>query len=840
MYQNIYYSKKNNKLHLWDDKLGYRSFSYKKYAFIKSSTGDFMSLDGHKVKRVTKWDEDDISRGIIYESDLNPELRTLIDLYSDSDEASINHNVMILDIEVAKEKGYCTPKEASNTITAITYYDSLLKKYFTFILNKSGDIKSSDSADKELIACRDEADLLSKFLSYYVNSKPTIITGWNSDFFDIPYLYNRITLVLGKDYADALSPINEVRETFSSFGDQQRYKIAGVSCLDYMSLYKNFVQNEQASYALAAISQKELGRSKIQYDGDLDSLYKNDINKFIEYNIVDVELIVALDDKLKFLDLARGICHKGHVPYEDIYFTNRYLDGAAITYMKRLGIVAPNKGQSSMTEEEYLDSEGSIQGAYVKDPIPGRYQWIFDLDMTSLYPSIIMSQNISPETKMGKVINWSPEDYIRNIEKEYIVQIGSKEQKLNRVEFAKLLSESKYSIASNGVLYRTDKRGFLPTILEAWFQERVEFKALMKKYHNAGDMAMYHYFNARQNVQKILLNSFYGVLALPTFRFYNNDNAEAITLGGQSVLKFSQKMGNAYFSKTIGVDKDYCIYCDTDSVFFSALPIIQAQEPNIDLSNENLLLEKTSNIATEVQKFINSSFSIYAEKFHNIKEHKFSIKQEMIAKTGIWVAKKRYAQKIVLKEGLSVNELDIKGIDVVRSSFPKAFREFMKLILDDILSFISKEIVDDKILAFKETMKKCNIYDIMSPTGVKDISKWDSGETFGTKMKGTPVHVKASMNYNNLLKHLNINDRPPITNGDKIKWAYLKPNSYGMDNLALTGYEDPKEIMKIVEDNIDYERIFEKLLENKLQDFYTALNWQNIPKNKNLANFFEF
>ena len=838
MYQNIHYQREKNLIHLWDDEKGYRTIPYRKYAYIKSANGGSVALDGTVVKKVNKWDENDVARGHMYESDVNPEMRILIDLYGETDESSTGHKILFLDIEVMKQDGYSTIEEAKNTINAITIYDNILKKYITYVLDETF-VLSNRKGPREIVVCETERELLTKFLEGWNEVQPHIVTGWNSDFFDIPYLYNRMCRVVGKQAADTLSPLGEVRLTNTKEDARQRYKIAGVSCLDYMSLYKQFTQNEQSSYALNAIANKELNRTKIQYEGDLDVLYKTDINKFVEYNVVDVELIVEMDEKLKFLDLAIGICHKGHVPYESIYFSSKYLEGAALTYLKRIEVVAPNKVRAHMTSDEYGDKDDQIEGAYVKPPTPGLYKWLFDLDLQALYPSIIMTLNISPETKVGKLANWNEEEHLQGVDKVYTGIIEGKETTYSRDDFSKLLATNKYSISSNGVLYRTDTNGFLPTILDLWFNERVEYKNQMKQAHKAGDMDRYHYYNRLQSVQKILLNSFYGVLALQTFRFHDTENAEAITLTGQSVIRFTEKMANHYINNITKADKDYVIAIDTDSIFVHALPLIKQRHPGIDETNVELMTDKIKEMTTEVQDFVNKGYDMYSKKFHGVDKHRFFIKQEVIAKSGLWVAKKRYAQWMVSKEGLVVDEMDVKGLDVVRSNFPKAFGIYMKQILSDILNDVPQETINDKILDFKDEFRKLPIREVMLSTGVKEVSKWTTDDPVD-RLKGTPAHVKAALNFNFLLGYYKIKHTKPISDGDKVKWAYLKQNEFGLPSVAITGFADPKAITDLLDKYIDYDKIYESALVKKLQDFYDALGYGTIPNNKNLAKFFEF
>jgi len=387
---------------------------------------------------------------------------------------------------------------------------------------------------------------------FYANG----IKTHNCDGFDVPYLYNRLKNVFDDKTAKRLSPIGKIY--YNKF--QERYFIAGISCLDMMKLYKNFTFGQRSSYSLDAIAKLELKEGKIQYDGTLDKLYREDKEKFIDYNVHDVRLVKMIDDKMKFIELAKGICHKGHVPLEDFQFSSRFLDGAILTYLKRKGkIVVPNRpikeGEFSYTEEP------KFEGAYVKDPVPGKYHWLVDLDATSMYPSIIMTLNISPECKIAKLKEWSNSDFQKGVEKTYKIELGDKIIEFDKTEFEKFISQENLGISSNGVLYELTNKGIIPEILEVWFDERTEMKNLVKKYGkelNADGSVNIHYdknklefYNTRQKIQKTLLNSLYGVLGLPSFRYYDLDNAEAVTTTGVDLIKFAQKVTNNYFIKNL-------------------------------------------------------------------------------------------------------------------------------------------------------------------------------------------------------------------------------------------------------------------------------------------------
>jgi DNA polymerase elongation subunit (family B) len=541
-YQAIDYHRPTNTIHVWDDTHGYHSFQFEPYAYLPDHNGEHVALDGTKLAMVPGNHKDNPNS---YESDLHPSMRTLIDLYWESDTISTGHRELFFDIETAKdENGYSTIDDTRTEITSIAYLDKVTLTRKVLLLDAEQVIAESeiDGDGYQIEIFRSERDLLTKFINAFAEIRPTIISGWNIDRYDIPYLINRTRKVLGSGAINKLSEVGIVEADTK----KHKYKIFGVSSLDYISLYKNFTYTELPNYRLDTVATIELGRGKVEYDGDLDALFRADIRKFAWYNMTDVDLVYELDEKLQLISLARTICHKGHVPYADVYHASKYLDGAAIVDLKRNNLVAPNK-QFRFIEEE-TESE-VLAGAYVMPPVPGLYKWIYDLDLTSLYPSIIMSLNISPETKVAVIRDW---------DQNYLLQTDPVQVQFTDGTFAQnvkqWLLDNKYTVASNGAVYRTDIRGFLPTILDTWFAERVDFKNKRDEYEVGSEQ--YKFYDALQLTQKVLLNSFYGVLGLKTFRFYDLDNAGAITSTGQSVIKFSAKVINNHYEKEITAAND--------------------------------------------------------------------------------------------------------------------------------------------------------------------------------------------------------------------------------------------------------------------------------------------
>jgi DNA polymerase elongation subunit (family B) len=820
-------------MHVWDDELGHQQFPFKPYGYLPDDTGTFQSLDGTRLKKVPGNHRDNHKS---YESDLNEEVRTLIDLYYESDEPSKGHRDFFFDIETAKdENGYSTIDDVRTAITSIAYFDKASKDRRVLILDEQCRIPETEIRGENYVLeiFRTEKALLTRFINKFAEIRPTVITGWNTDGYDIPYMMGRCKKVLGAQSIKKFSPAGIVNQNTKT----GKWKIFGVSSLDYIKLYKNFTYTELPNYRLDTVAKKELGRGKVEYDGDLDTLFTQDIHKFAYYNMTDVDLIEEMDEKLQLLNLARTICHKGHVPYEDVFYASKYLDGAAIVDLKRNGFVAPNK-QFRFVEDE---TEESLAGAYVMPPIPGLYKWIYDLDLTSLYPSIIMTANISPETKEGVIPNWNQECLLSNA----ATQVKFNNQTIPDVK--SWLKHHNYSITSNGAVYRNDKRGFLPTILEKWFNERVIFKDKRDTYEVGTEE--YKFYDALQLTQKVLLNSFYGVLGLKTFRFYDLDNAGAITSVGQSVIKFSAKVINKYYEKELGTDHfinasgdkaEFAFYTDTDSTFCSSLPLIQHRFPGCDIEDEQFMIEQTNAIASEIQTHVNNMYNQYAKVFHNTDTHRFQIKQEYIAKSGLWIAKKRYAQWVIFKEGKPTDKLDVKGLDVVRSSFPEDFKKIMKETLWYILKGRNKQDTSTLIHNFKSNIRSSEVLNVMKNSSVKELSKYVRGrKPFTGFIKGTTAHAKAAINFNDMLTTLT-GDILPISNGEKIKWGYLLNNPYGFETIALRGYRDPVEIVDFATKYLDHNKMFVSDLSNKFNDFYAAMSWGSLPENNNAKKFFSF
>lgn len=785
----------------------------------------------------------------------------LTDVYLEEDDPSEGHRLVVFDIEVSMKPELPNIETANNEITSIALYDQIVDEYHVLVLDKSGHKENHSKNNTQVKFFTTEFDLLYFFLDLWEGINPTIITGWNSDKFDVPYLYRRIQHVLGYNHALRMSCIQKVK--YSNY--RMKYQIAGISSLDYLDLYRKFTYTELPNYRLDTVGKIEVGMGKIEYEGTLDDLFENDLEKFIEYNLTDVKIIVELEKKMKLIELVRGICHIGHVPYEDYGYSSRFLEGTIVTYLHRNGMVVTDRDPMGRELMDNKDGEG-FTGAYVKTPMPAKYDWLFSLDLQSLYPSIIMSLNISPETKIGRVFNWNNREYIAGNISKLVIETDGETVNLTSEQFKQFITENNLAVSTNGILYRQDKRGVIPTILEKWFGERVEYKDLMKKYANEGNEELADYYDRRQHIQKIFLNSLYGVLGLPVFRFFDLDNALAVTAVGQDVIKNSETFVNGLFEK-IGAEprssadvqryqlalnneakknkespekaseKDWCIYIDTDSLYFSSVPLMHKMNGDIQ--------EGTIKFARFVEEKLNKYYDEMALEYFNCHNHKLYIKGETIASSGIWIAKKRYAmlKTYDLEKDMEIDpKLGVKGLDIVRSTFPQYFKNYMKQFIIDALKGISKEDIDSNFMNFYDRMKEARPTDVARNTAVKNLSGKNI-DGIGQYEKGTPMHVKAAINYNDLLKQMGIDkDYPPISDGEKVKYCLLKNNPYKLDCLAFKDYEDPPQVIKYLEDYCDHRRLFDAEMRKKMKDFYDALGWGELPMdiNSNATKFFQF
>jgi DNA polymerase elongation subunit (family B) len=556
MYKKCYaeYAGKNQyKIHLWEED-GYSIIPWRNPAYVECSEREagYQGLKGEWLKKTYDWDSKTTPN--LHFHDMPAYQKFLIEKYGTNDEISKGHREVFFDIEI--EMGGALTEEyiqsAPKPVTSIAWYDKTPDEWVILILDKKGQIKHT-KGHKEIIPVATEEELLATFVEKFREINPDILVGWNSDYFDIPYLYFRITKVLGEEFANALSPIDVVKDE-SNWNRNGWLNIAGVESLDYMKLHKKFSFRDEPSMRLDAIGEKYVKLGKIEYDGNLDRLFEDDIQKFIKYNFRDVEILKALDEKFEYVGLVKNLSHKGKHNYGEVYANTKTQDGAISAYLLGQNIVPPARDRNPLTKKNYA-------GGYLFCPKAGLYKYMFDEDLTSLYPSIIMSLNIGKETYVGRVLDLLNDrnnrlglNDLQAMDPEKELCVENPQFKQTYIKCSKIIETIKtnnLSISANGVMYRTDKKSVLSTILAKWFDERVEYKGYMKKSYKAGDKEKGAFWHQRQHTMKILLNSLYGATALGSFRYGSVILSESITLSGQRIIQESALCANRHMNKVI-------------------------------------------------------------------------------------------------------------------------------------------------------------------------------------------------------------------------------------------------------------------------------------------------
>lgn len=556
--------KNRHAITLWTDD-GVEQYEFQNYAYEKCYLNEatHTGLKGEPLRKITYWEK---NNPFLHYHDMPVHQKFLIDKYGTNDEPSTTHQEIFFDIEI-EMGGALTPeyiRRAPKPVTSIAWWHRQQDKWYILILDKQNHIEKTVVGNKTVIPVPTERDLLSKFLNYLNKVNPDILIGYNSDYFDIPYLYYRILNQLGERRANALSPIGKVKEQkftnesgMTFYNEEQPVRIEGMYSLDYIRLHKKYSFSDEPSYKLDVLGEKYCKLPKIEYEGSLDRLFATDKEKFIEYNFRDVEIVKELDAKFNYINLTKNLAHKGKIHYDDVYQSSKIHDGAISAYLLSQDIVPPSRDRNPIKKSNYA-------GGYLFCPKAGLYRYMFDEDLTSLYPSIIMSLNIGKETLVGRIID--PNDRNNRLglndlledtsDRPHVTEWFMNQDKFNKIEWtsskiAKLLQQYNLAISANGVIFRTDTQSVLSTILDKWFDERVLYKNEMKKAYKAGDAVAGEKYHLLQYTMKILLNSLYGATALPTFRYGNVILSEAITLTGQRIIQESALCANRHMNKVI-------------------------------------------------------------------------------------------------------------------------------------------------------------------------------------------------------------------------------------------------------------------------------------------------
>jgi DNA polymerase elongation subunit (family B) len=710
--------------------------------------------------------------------------------------------IVTIDIEVECENGFPSPEEAVEPLLSITVKNHTSKKFVVWGVGKF----QNDRDDVTYVECSDELYLIKEFLSFWESHQPDIITGWNTEFFDIPYLCNRIEKLCGEDEVKRLSPWRSVfsREVFKMGRKHQVFDIQGVSHLDYFDLYRKFTYTAQESYRLDHIAFVELGDRK---DGNpyetFSEWYQKDFQSFIEYNIMDVEIVDRLEDKMKLIELLWTMAYDAKVNYMDVLGSTKYWDILIYNYLREKNIVIPQKKHNSKAEK--------FEGAYVKDPQVGMHKWVMSFDLNSLYPHLIMQYNISTETLVAqeKVPNMSV-DKLLNKEVDTSILKG-------------------VTLTPNGALFKTNKQGFLPELMQSMYNDRSKFKKLMleaqQDYENTKDPKLLKDISKYNNIQmakKISLNSVYGAIGNAYFRYYDLLVAEAITTSGQLAIRWIERAVNQYLNKLLKTDnKDYVIASDTDSVYVVFDELVNKVYSNGE-NTEKIVAFLDSVAKNKIEPFMDKSYQ-ELHQYVNSYEQKMQMAREVIADKGIWTAKKRYVLNVHNSEGVQYKQAKLKvmGLEVVKSSTPAPVRAKLKEALSIIMNGNEKEL-NTFIQTFREEFMNLSPEEIAYPRSVNGLDKFaDTNQMFA---KGAPIHCKGAILYNHLIKKNKLGRKYPyIQEGDKIKFINLKqPNLYQCSAFSfITNLPKELDLHKM----IDYDTQFEKSFIDPLNVIVSTIGW---------------
>jgi DNA polymerase elongation subunit (family B) len=742
--------------------------------------------------------------------------------------------VYFLDIEVHCPDFFPEPKEAKAPVNLITIYDTLKDHIYTWGLNEDYYPKEKNIT---YFKCKCEEDLFVSFVNHWKQDPPDIVSGWNSERFDMPYIINRATNIISRDFINQLSPVKNLhfREFRDRFGQMAgKWTISGVSSIDYMELYKVYSFGDRESYSLNYIAEYELKEGKLAYNAtNLANLANENWDQFVEYNIQDVDLLRKLENKLNFLKVVRMLSYKGCTNFEAALGKIGILSGAVAIQAFKEGQIIPTFKNDNETE--------SLEGGYVREPERGLKEAVVSFDVNSLYPNTIITLNISPETKLGKIItgDWKKDKEIE------IKLVNGKINKIEVEKFKKFIVDEKISVSKAGVLYTQKFKGVLPTLINRVYGERVESKKAMNSAKKSlskvekelsknktnelekqkKDLeAEVIYYDVLQSVLKLTLNSIYGIMANKYSPLVDIDNASSITLTGQNVVKQGSVIVDKYAKERFGIEESLQIAGDTDSLYITINSILKKK--GIALHENKQITQECHEIVNDIGTHLNQEILNWARTDLNSIDPRFEFKREAIADVGTFLQKKRYILHILDSEGIPCNKFKYVGVEVARSTTPKEVKEFIKKTIET--AFLTKDIKKSNDV-FREAYEKFKSLDVKEAAfrkSVKDYDKYSSKASLNKFEKGTPCHVKAAIAHNLLLQeHKILSKYETIKSGQKIKYFYASKNPYNLDAIAFIN-EYPKEFSNI---KIDYDKMFDKIVVPPIENVYEAIGWR-LPK----------
>lgn len=848
-YRNIAYipSRQEMKIWTWDAEGNRTSYTapYRPFIYVEDNTnGTDVSIYGTKVRKKVFTNQYERTK-FIRESGIRRLFENLPTYQQFLIEEFWQHNetpdfltnrlrVQFIDIEAVAKDEFPDPEKANHPINVITIYDTLDKHKYVWGMGKF-DTSKFDPKELTYVNCSTEKQLLERMIQFFEKDYPDVLSGWNSTGFDMPYIINRIYNLLGEEAVSRLSPVGRVynRAIRGMYGSNNiRWFIDGVSCLDYLDVYKRFQLKNRDSYRLDNIAQIEINERKIDYGNiHIADLAEQDWQTFVEYNIHDVYLLQRLDEELKYIDLIRMLAYIGLTTFEAAMGAVSVINGAA-------AIRARYRDQKIATFIRNADT-GKNPGAYVAEPLGGFQEYVVSFDANSLYPNLMISLNMSPETKIGKIVK-------HNSSEVTIQYVNGEMFTVPTDKFAKIVKQEKLAISKAGILFSQKKKGIMPEMVDFYYQKRVEVKDELKKLQirlsklkNKKDEEsekekqelkfQINRLDTKQLTIKVLINSAYGYFGNKHSPIGDDDIASSITLSGQAVIKKSNDLAKKFLQDRSKLTDDYfkhnnpIVYNDTDSCYISLKSLVDS---NIitQFCNDNGLTEEVYNLCEELTAYLNTEIKTWATTAFNSNDCRLVFKREAICDVGLFLEKKRYALHLLDDEGIKMDKFKYTGVEVVRTTMPDPVKPHVKNIIETMLLSRSQSKTDDAVKKAYDVFTSLPVEDIAFVVGLSSFDQYHTKCKGLEVPKGMPVHAKAGYYYNYILRDLKLdNQYESAIEGDKLRWVYTKKsNKYGM---SVIGFKDklPAEVGKLFE--IDYEKMFNKIVFSVVERFYNRVNW---------------
>jgi len=879
-YVDCLYDREHDRIHVVERINGERI--YKEYPadyifYYNDPRGKFTSIYGTPVARFSSRNSKEFRKEVaiqkgkqLYESDINPIFRCLEENYKNKDAPELHAAFFDIEVDFHKEKGFSPTTDPFNGITAISVYLQWMEQLVTLVVPpKHMSIETANDIAKDFENCivfEKEEDMLKTFLDLIDDAD--VISGWNSEGYDIPYTVNRIKRVLSKDDTRRFclwGQFPKERE-FERYGaTSTTYDIVGRVHMDYMQLYRKYTYEERHSYSLDAISEYELGESKTQYEGTLDQLYNQDFKQFIVYNRQDTLLLDKLDKKLRFLDLANELAHANTVLLATTMGAVAVTEQAIINEAHERGLVVPNRKQR-LTDEE----DTAAAGAYVAYPKKGIHEWIGAVDINSLYPSAIRALNMGMETVVGQLRPIMTDRYINEIVGKGKSFAAAWEGMFATLEYTAVMDQQRgteitidwqdgdstvhsaaeiwemvfnsnkpWMLTANGTIVTYERKGVVPGLLERWYAERKELQAKKKE---ATDPKMIAFWDKRQLVKKINLNSLYGAILNPHCRFFDKRIGQSTTLSGRSIARHMA----SYINECIFGVKDHLgqaiIYGDTDSCYFTAWPAIK---DDVAAGKMSWSKESCIQLYDSIADQVNDSFPAFMEQaFHCPREAGELIKagRELVASNSLFITKKRYAVLIYDLEGKRLDvdgkpgKIKAMGLDLKRSDTPKIIQEFLSEILEKVLTGTGREEIVERIREFKYAFAERPAWEKGTPKRVNNLTKYGAAEEKAGKAN-MPGHVRAALNWNNLRRMNSDNYSIAVVDGMKTIVCKLKPNPLGWTSIGYPTDEQrlPDWFKELPFDDALMEAT---IVDQKIDNLLSVLDW-DLASATNTENTFQ-